>query len=1836
MSDIQLLKSSRGSYRKKITESHNRIASFVNLSEAEKLSKLKLIQSFETKLESLNQDIQSLLWDDAHDVKVIEKDIDECISYTVKIEELKVHLATTRVRTNSGNARSLLKSPTAPLPKYTSAPGEDITRFFAQFDAAVGKFPYSDYEKLQLLKQQVSGRATKLLESLQADKQGYSDAKKLLDAALASTELQKFETLKRMADMRLSYDDDPFDYISQIKSIDANFNKLSITVEDVKRYFYWTGLNESFKNQLINLTGETRPSLQEINDNFFKASERYVLAQEKFKKRRDSKQKNNTEKVKSQSNAVDAKFKQKSNTKPFFPCTLCSEIEKKTADHPIYQCKMFSNNEARVKELKRMKGCIKCANVSHAEDSCAFRFKSKCKHCQNDHFSFLCVKDKVESTANNAAAEVEVNSATVGYSCSAEWSSSNKILPTFTFEIHGNQVRALKDGGSQENLISASLANRLKLKILNPIKVRLNGINGLTLYNTRKVEVPMNIDGKLTNIQATVMPEIKVKLQLNDLNKIVQTFTQQGYKLCDKKLYHLSNKIEDLDFILGSDSAFCLPETDILFGKERKSIYSTTPFGILLKGNISQMLTDIQQLEPFSERTINNSFSVNATELAGCKPDETENLEHSIQPLKKSPNVNIADVLNSDGTLNEQKLLLATDQMLNDACNVYTNYDTTKHENHSELNSKLTQFALENTTRDEEGRLTMPLLWNHKVSHLLGKNFNLSKQILFSNLRRYKTKPECLQLIDNVIREQTQMGIIEQIPDLNSFLDEHPECSFLPHMGVFKMNRETTKCRVVYLSNLHENDSNKPMTVSHNQCINAGPSLNQKLSASLIHLRFDSYLLGFDIVKAFNNIALSEIDSNRLCLLWFKNVSKQDYSLVAYKNVRLSFGLRCSPTILLLALYKMLILDTEGDCPERINLKKQIYQNSYMDNCAASCNNPSELANTYKQLNGIFNPYQFYLQQFITNDSTLQNEIDKSLSQTTPEIVKLLGMKWDRKNDQLFTEKIELNANACSKRQILSTIASQFDLFNFNGPIMNRSRVFMHGLQCNRDYDWDDKLGSDLLKEWNNIVRQANSAPQIKLNRFVGERGDHYKLIAFSDSSKKLFGCVVYLQNIKTKEVHFILAKNRMVKKEMDAESIPTLEVCGVSLASVTLIDVYKDLTGPDCVQPIQIDELCVFTDSTCCLNWLNSYSNKLSKMQKRSVKVMNQIAKIDRLCEIKPITFSFVPGSQNPADLITRCVSYNTLIKTNYFTGPAFLQEDSSNQDLNEISVTIPNPLAQTSFTGFTSIENGPSDVFNYTKTLTKVSRLETLIGIYQRMFRALEVLSSKFRSRKLKVFGPTLPKNDDPNYYHESLKLVIQLEQKSQFPELYDYFQNNTAVNLRDIPKLMKRLNIFPDEDGILRVKHKLMKFKDDVRYTFPILLAKDSVFTQLLVRHYHEKFNHVGKYPLLNEIRKNYWLCNPFTVVKKALKACLKCHRINARPISLNQNDYRKERIDPPKIPYATSYMDYWGPVTVKINGERSKVWVFIITCMWSRSVNLKLCTDLSTKEFLRSFQLHCFEHGVPQLCISDLGSQLVSGGNIIADFLKDNEILDFLNKRNIKPISFDNYFKGCSKLGGLVESCVKSTKRLMYGAIGKNILDIRDFEFFLEQTIHIVNRRPIGFKDALRDDSGDCLPETITPEMLVRGYDLVSYNVNPGLQNFDTFDPDWNNEPHNVVKDEYFKLRKVKDKLIQLYQQEFLQTLFYQATDKPERYKPLKHDQVSVGDIVLLKEQFTKAFDYPLARIKKIIVNDLGEVTNVVAMKGKNKELVKRHSSTVIPLLKLDQDDAESIHIDSTEK
>ena len=1826
----KLILNSRKYLRSSVTKLFNSVGSFGSLPSSEKkLRRLKLLD-LQSELKTMNRDYQNAKFAGDSEINeiVLKDEMEKCEHYDDIINKCLVALEEEIVPHTSGNVaapRSLLKCPVVPLPKFMSEPGEDFTRFLLQFNQALSKYSLSQYDKFILLKEQMKGRALLLIESLESDKQSFDEAVKILKEALASPVTQRYNILTQLLNMKLVQGGEPYSYICQMKNITETIKDLKVTIDHVLAFFFWKGLNSEFQFHVTSITNKIKPDLEELNSAFFEATERYLNALGN----NNVKPKLLIDNVDSFATKVETNIKAKS-----FKCSLCS-ADGKVDTHATFQCKTYVDSTSKLDKLKSIGGCMKCANTKHKTSACRYKFKKKCIFCKRWHFSFLCNQGNSESKNVNKKPETNfkkqkgvennnIESSSNPVCISDAFTNTNEgrsILPTFSCNIDNKvTVRAMKDQCAQSNFICTDLAENLNLKVIHDnVMLNVNGFNSIQGYQTKIVEVNIDFGNRFRKVNALCIPNIKVNLNLPGLREIATTFKSKGYKLADQELSE-SDSIDNVKFMLGANSAHCLKSFETSFGNQNDSIFINCDLGIMPIGDVNVILESIKSLP---ESNLSNNSNSNHR-YAG--PSQTETFiktdvnsvcmdttgRSGVETVETSAYFIAMD---EDRNLAHSELGKAVQQILNYDQNI--SYDKTT----SEVNQRLVDFVIKNTSRLNSGRLCMPLIWRTEVSHLLGSNLELSKSILASNLNKLKKKPEYLKMMDEVFKAQEELGIIERVENIDQYMVDYPNHSFLAHMGVFRPSKDTTKCRVVYLSNLVQKDYNKKLTVSHNQAIHSGPCINQKITTAMLQLRFDSHVLIYDLKKAFNQIALSDLDSSRLLCIWYRNVAKQDFSLVYFRNRRLPFGLRCSPTLLMLSLHKILILDVANDSEDIINFKKLLYANIYMDNGAYSVNNLSELRDKYEKLNGIFFPYGFEIQQCVCNDTKFQTEIDNKTDISTPQEVGLLGCMWDRINDTISTRPISLNDKASSKRETLKSIASNFDMFNINGPLMNRARLFVHRLQCDKNLEWDDKLSDDRLKEWKNICNQTNAAPPLKLNRFIGKRTDSYSLIACTDASKDIIGVTLYSHNNLTGQNSFILAKNRLVGTDLRGKSIPCLELQAIVLGVTCLMDLYNDLSSKSNVVPVDITDLTLLTDSLVCLAWLNDYTKSYSNMNKKSVFVLNRLEEIRRLCDKHLVCFKFIAGIENPADKITRPVSYKILEKTNYLTGPKI---DLLRNSQDDMQVLIPNSLENNvCFITTASVVKDTECVID----INKYSSFSRMLGIVGKIFQFVYKLKSGVNKRKNNFFRNF---TCGDNFIEEATLHLVACDQHKYFKEIFNYFTMNSK-SFKDMPFLVQQLNVFVDDRGLLRVRNKLDRLAQSSGFCgFPLLLAKSSQLTKAIILNLHIKMLHAGCYSLLVQFRKSFWVPRGFSTVKQALKSCVLCRRYNGNTIKINQSPYREFRMNPSSIPYRSMALDFMGPFEVWVGGERMKIYILCLSCLWTRSINLKICKDLTVRCYLRAFQLHVYQWGMPSFVMSDHGSQLVAGNNMIHQFLKDPDTDHYFKSNGISNIEFSHYVKGRNELGGIIESCVKLVKRLLFSSIGKNILSYDDFEHLVSLTNNLVNKRPISFKESLRDFSGESCPEPITPEILTYGFELHSVNIIPQLQRdpYSDMDPEWGAQSTDSIRSAYEQLKKVRSKLIDIYYTEFITKLADQAVDKKSRYRLCTHKPLKPKDIVLIKETFMKPLNYPMAIVREINKNDLGEVTDVVLLKGGTREIVKRHVQCLIPYLDYDDQSNDS--------
>ena len=117
-------------------------------------------------------------------------------------------------------------------------------------------------------------------------------------------------------------------------------------------------------------------------------------------------------------------------------------------------------------------------------------------------------------------------------------------------------------------------------------------------------------------IRAVYLSSINISSNLPNLTKVFDGLLSKRYKLANEMLINASDRISNIDIILGSKSRSCITETETTFGEINQSIYSKTPRGVLLKGDTDILMKEMQYLlyAPDISNTFHREINSAATE----------------------------------------------------------------------------------------------------------------------------------------------------------------------------------------------------------------------------------------------------------------------------------------------------------------------------------------------------------------------------------------------------------------------------------------------------------------------------------------------------------------------------------------------------------------------------------------------------------------------------------------------------------------------------------------------------------------------------------------------------------------------------------------------------------------------------------------------------------------------------------------------------------------------------------------------------------------------------------------------------------------------------------------------------------------------------------------------------------------------------------------------------------------------------------------------------------------------------------------------------------------------
>ncbi|XP_043225627.1 uncharacterized protein LOC122383367 isoform X1 [Amphibalanus amphitrite] len=556
--------------------------------------------------------------------------------------------------------------------------------------------------------------------------------------------------------------------------------------------------------------------------------------------------------------------------------------------------------------------------------------------------------------------------------------------------------------------------------------------------------------------------------------------------------------------------------------------------------------------------------------------------------------------------------------------------------------------------RSADGRYVVKLPWKEGAVDLLQDNRASAEKRLTGLGRKLERDPDLRACYDGALCEMEGAGVITEVP-VEELVTQNPTF-YLPHRPVVKESSTSTKVRPVF-----DASARGPNGVSLNDCLEVGPCLLPNLLEVLLRFRRWPFAVTADITKAFLQVGLSVEDQDTHRFLW-----DCDGRVRVMKSQRVIFGVSSSPFLLNATIRHHLSLYPDSPAI------REMRENFYVDDLLSGANSESEASALLSEAQRVMRDAHMMLTKCRSNSPLLFDKAQGVFGES--EHVKVLGVIWNPTDDLFAFQGVSLPDDIVpTKRVVLSFIARMFDPLGFISPfVMTLKSLFQELWQLG--LHWDDPLPDSCRETFARWLSGLAVLKELRVPRRYSPSawrdGHGAELLAFSDASPKGYGATVYIRvplEDGSFHVSLVMAKSRVapVKKL----SLPRLELLGCLIAARLVVFVRSALRlshSTPC--------LC-WTDSMVALGWIRADPRKWKEF------VANRVTEIQSLTD--PERWQHCPGECNPADLTTRGVSAEELVRSElWLSGPSWLshchtpdvnQSVLVQHDLSGVSVSSP-----------------------------------------------------------------------------------------------------------------------------------------------------------------------------------------------------------------------------------------------------------------------------------------------------------------------------------------------------------------------------------------------------------------------------------------------------------------------------------------------------------------------------------------------------------------------------------
>lgn len=182
------------------------------------------------------------------------------------------------------------------------------------------------------------------------------------------------------------------------------------------------------------------------------------------------------------------------------------------------------------------------------------------------------------------------------------------------------------------------------------------------------------------------------------------------------------------------------------------------------------------------------------------------------------------------------------------------------------------------------------------------------------------------------------------------------------------------------------------------------------------------------------------------------------------------------------------------------------------------------------------------------------------------------------------------------------------------------------------------------------------------------------------------------------------------------------------------------------------------------------------------------------------------------------------------------------------------------------------------------------------------------------------------------------------------------------------------------------------------------------------------------------------------------------------------------------FSQTSVDFAGPFLTKQGrgNTRQKRYLCLFTCLSCRAVHLEMAFSMDTDSFLNAFYRMVSRRGLPQLMVSDNGTNFVSGDREL------RELVMALDKDRIEHSTANKGIKwifnppGAPHFNGVHEVMIKAAKKAIKAILGN--ADVNDEELMsaIVGAEALINSRPLTYQSS---NAADEVP--LTPNHFLHG-------------------------------------------------------------------------------------------------------------------------------------------------------